>query len=159
MVERGAAEVRVAADPSRLEYETRVAAGGDFREGSRLVATLARGHVFGDAVVMSQLYALPRGAFVVAVDASESADAPTSSESDRRLVAWTLPASAYDAMTSSLMRRRAALESPRFARFPFFRIGFSPPRNAPSWATPRAANPGTWDSPSRVKVRTGRACA
>ena len=111
VVERGAAEVRVAADPSRLEYETRVAAGGDFREGSRLVATLARGHVFGDAVVMSQLYALPRGAFVVAVDASESADAPTSSESDRRLVAWTLPASAYDAMTSSLMRRRAALES------------------------------------------------
>ena len=157
MVERGAAEVRVAADPSRLEYETRVAAGGDFREGSRLVATLARGHVFGDAVVMSQLYALPRGAFVVAVDASESADAPTSSESDRRLVAWTLPASAYDAMTSSLMRRRAALESLRAVPILSDRI-LSPAQRA-FWATPRAANLGTWDSPSRVKVGTGRACA
>ena len=132
VVERGSAEVRVAADPSRLAHETRVAAGGDPREGSRLVATLARGHVFGDAVVMSQLYALPKGAFVVAVDddgdESESANAPRSnatssatgtssatarvvSEDRGGLVAWTLPASAYDAMAPSLMRRRDAMES------------------------------------------------
>ena len=148
VVERGAAEVRVAADPSRLAHETRVAAGGDPREGSRLVATLARGHLFGDAVVMSQLYALPRGAFVVAVDddgdgsavsnaprsnATSSATAPRSnatssatpprsnatssatarvvSEDRGGLVAWTLPASAYDAMAPSLMRRRDAFES------------------------------------------------
>ena len=167
VVERGAAEVRVAADPSRLEYETRVAAGGDFREGSRLVATLARGHVFGDAVVMSQLYALPRGAFVVAVDASESADAPTSSESDRRLVAWTLPASAYDAMTSSLMRRRAALESSLRAvpilsdriLSPAQRAFLGDAARRESWNVGQSIARQGWDGSCLCVIESGRAIA
>ena len=100
LVEQGEVEVRTAGAEHHQGRKAVSGFGGpdDPVSGSRLVATLGRGSVFGDHRVLAQLYSLPRSTLVVV----PRHGAP--------VILWALPPRAFQKLAPALMRRRKKLE-------------------------------------------------
>ena len=98
VIEQGEVEVRAAEYRPHQKGIPSQGNDGDGVEGSRLIATLSRGSMFGDHVILAQLYSLPRSTLIVVPKQGVP------------VILWAMAPGAFETLAPALMRRRRRLE-------------------------------------------------